>query len=131
MTFDTHAFPDTVSMPKEGITCFHCGERFKTIGSAEDHFGATPRALTGCQIKAGEERGLLMAFRKTEASRDDWMQRALAAEAEVDHLTCVNSAAVAEIQSYRPFRQCNSIRDVFFVYDSIEGRALAAEAKGE
>lgn len=53
--------------PLHGWTCFHCGETFTTVGAARDHFGADPLATPGCQIKAGEERGLLMALRKAEA----------------------------------------------------------------
>lgn len=34
-----------------------------------------------------------------------------------------------QIKSYKPFRGCNSIYDVFCVFDSMEGRALAAEEK--
>ncbi len=50
----------------EGWQCFHCGEVFTTVGSAEDHFGGQQGALTGCQIKAGDERGLLMALRQVQ-----------------------------------------------------------------
>lgn len=34
-----------------------------------------------------------------------------------------------QIKSYKPFRGCNSIYDVFCVFDSMEGRALAAEER--
>lgn len=95
--------PETYPMPAAGWTCFHCGETFTVVGSAQDHFGGTPNALAGCQIKLGEERGLQMELRKAEASRDEWMKRALDG--------------------------CNSINDVFFLYDSIEGRAIAAEGQ--
>lgn len=56
--------------------CFHCGEVFTTIGSARDHFGATPESTTGCLIdhvaleeggKPERGRGLQMALRKVEA----------------------------------------------------------------
>jgi hypothetical protein len=62
-------------MPKHGWTCFHCGETFKTPGSAREHFGATPNAKPGCVIdqvaleeggKPERGRGLLMALRKLE-----------------------------------------------------------------
>jgi hypothetical protein len=59
---------ETYTMPEHGWTCFHCGETFTTPGSAEDHFGATPDRVPGCIIKAGAERGLLMALRRTEAA---------------------------------------------------------------
>jgi hypothetical protein len=38
-------------------------------------------------------------------------------------------SSIAQIKSYKPFRQCNSIYDVFCVFDSMEGRALAAEER--
>lgn len=61
---------DTYPMSKHGWTCFHCGETFTTFGAARDHFGATPEAEIGClinKVRPGEERGLLMALRKSEA----------------------------------------------------------------
>lgn len=33
------------------------------------------------------------------------------------------------IRSYKPFRECRSINDVFNLFDSMEGRALAAEER--
>jgi len=53
-------------MPVHGWTCFFCGETFTTPGAARDHFGGDPLDNTACQIKAGEERGLVMALRKAE-----------------------------------------------------------------
>lgn len=52
--------------PGPGWLCFHCGERFTTIGSARDHFGFNPSSDPACRIKVGEERGLVMALRKAE-----------------------------------------------------------------
>lgn len=64
MSNDNKDFP-----PKHGWTCFFCGETFKSVGSARDHFGATQDAQAGCVIKVelGGERGMLMALRKAEA----------------------------------------------------------------
>lgn len=56
-----------LTRPKHGWTCFFCGETFMTQGAARDHFGAEPFSDPGCQIKAGDERGLLMALREAEA----------------------------------------------------------------
>lgn len=58
----------TYTAPAHGWTCFHCGETFTTVGSARDHFGATPDATPGCMVKValGGERGLLAALRKAE-----------------------------------------------------------------
>lgn len=56
----------TYPMPQHGWTCFHCGETFKTPGSARLHFGADPWAQPACRIKVGAEMGLLMALRAAE-----------------------------------------------------------------
>lgn len=52
-------------------TCFHCGETFTTPGIARDHFGFDPSCDPACRIKAGAERGLVMALRKAEADCDE------------------------------------------------------------
>ena len=57
---------DTYSQPEDGWVCFHCGERFTTFGAARDHFGERPEAKLACQIKVGNERGLIMELRKAE-----------------------------------------------------------------
>ena len=57
----------TYTMPKHGWTCFFCGETFTTPRKARDHFGAEPLADPACQIKAGEERGLVIKLRLVEA----------------------------------------------------------------
>ena len=54
-------------MPADGWVCFHCGERFTSVGSAEDHFGARPTDMAACLIKFGNERGLVMELRRTQA----------------------------------------------------------------
>ena len=73
MAFDIHGVAgtmvkqDTYPMPADGWVCFHCGERFTTVGTAEDHFGARPRDMAACLIKVGEERGLVMELRRVQA----------------------------------------------------------------
>jgi len=59
---------DTYPHPPDGWVCFHCGERFTTVGAAGDHFGALPTAVAGCvlQVAAGDARGWLMKIRKQE-----------------------------------------------------------------
>lgn len=119
----------TYPMPKDGWVCFHCGERFTTEGAARDHFGGSPDELAGCQIKAGEERGLLMELRRAQERIDLWMRRAQQAEMAVERLECEVGSLSTAMTSWKPFRDCHSMKDVFDVYDSMEGRALAAEWK--
>ncbi len=108
--------------------CFHCDEVFDTRGGAEDHFGNYINSTPGCVLKVqlGDERGLLMELRRVEEenahlrqqmNEQYWDQVAFSA-----HLKTF-------IQSYRPFRKCETLQDVYFVYDSMEGRALAAEER--
>jgi len=110
---------------KGGWRCFHCDETFTTPGAAQDHFGNYLNSTPGCILKVqlGNERGWLMEIRRLQEenahlrqqmNEEYWNQTAFAA-----HLKTL-------IQSYRPFRKCETLQDVFNVYDSMEGRALAA-----
>lgn len=56
----------TYLAPEHGWTCFHCGDTFTTYGAARDHFGFEPGLSPACRIKAGAEKGLLMALRRAE-----------------------------------------------------------------
>lgn len=119
----------TYEMPVGGWVCFFCGERFTTIGTARDHFGAAQGCEPGCALKVafGDERGWLMELRKLEERADQQQDRALEAERELENAQCrINSLSDA-MKSYRPFRACDSIQHAFHVYDSMEGRALFAE----
>jgi len=55
-------------------TCFHCGDTFKTQGTARDHFGFDPSSDPGCLVKTGADRGLLMALRKSEAANEELLR---------------------------------------------------------
>ena len=59
-------------MPRDGWVCFHCGERFTTVGGAQTHFGRRPIDTPGCLIKVGEERRLLMEIRRLETCNRMW-----------------------------------------------------------
>jgi hypothetical protein len=67
------------AMPRDGWTCFHCGETFDTWGSAQDHFGETQCSTPACQIKLGDERGLVMELRKFEKQANGQIVRDLVA----------------------------------------------------
>lgn len=60
--------PTTNPYPEDGWVCFHCGENFKKVGDARDHFGSDPDSEPGCllKIKLGNERGMLMTIRQLE-----------------------------------------------------------------
>jgi hypothetical protein len=48
---------------------------------------------------------------------------------KIDGLEYRIHGIVSEIKSFKPFRDCESIHQVFHVYDSMEGRMLVAEEK--
>lgn len=58
----------------KGWTCFHCGETFKTPGSARDHFGYDSVEKPACLIKIGDERGLVMALRQAQKERNSALE---------------------------------------------------------
>ncbi|MCW3477391.1 hypothetical protein [Limobrevibacterium gyesilva] len=91
---ETKAEPATYLKPKHGWTCFHCGETFTTPGSARDHFGADPLAEAGCQIKAGEERGLLMALRRAEKELERYRAEDSAADRQFHAMRAAHARAL-------------------------------------
>ncbi len=38
---------ETYRMPPDGWVCFHCGERFTTVGGAQVYFGRWPATRLG------------------------------------------------------------------------------------
>jgi regulator of replication initiation timing len=121
---------DALRKSSRGVwRCFHCDEIFDTPGGARDHFGAAQGDTPGCLLKVqlGDERGWLMELRKEQESNEQQLQRALNAEREVETLECRVASLSSDMKTIKPFAKCDSMRDVFNVYDSMEGRALAAE----
>lgn len=121
------AQPDTYVPPAHGWTCFHCGDTFMHERAARDHFGATPDREPACVMKlTSEDRSLTRRIRWLESEierlRSDIEAESTASEVFYGKLQSL-------LKSYRPFRECRSLQDVFNVYDSMEGRALAAEER--
>ncbi len=113
---------DTYAQPAHGWTCFHCGETFTTPGSARDHFGPTPDGVPGCIIKAGDERGLLMALRKAEAAREEAIQERDRANDAVGSAESTTSNVLRMVPGAR------SAHDVWGHLETLTGRAMSAEA---
>jgi hypothetical protein len=111
--------------PEHGWTCFHCGETFTNHYQARQHFGDTPDKEPACQMGATrEDRAVLRRLRAAEITID---RLRVDIENDTSSTQAFYSKLEAQLQSYKPFRGCRSIQDVFNVYDSMEGRALAAE----
>lgn len=122
--------PDTYPAPKHGWTCFHCGEHFESTldgqKRAQVHFGATPDVTPGCIEKLNaEERSLLRRLRSAQAENDR-----LRAEAQDEFRQRYYAWLEADIKGTAgAFRDCRSLRDVFNLFENMEGRALAAEER--
>lgn len=112
---------ETYPRPKEGWTCFHCGDLFRTVGAARDHFGHDPLAEPGCRIKVGEELGLLIALRKVEKDYADLIDRMHELDGEI-------TAARSMAQEILRAAKATNAHEVRCNIDSLEGRAIAAEA---
>ena len=110
---------DSYQMPEHGWTCFHCGETFTKPGSAADHFGDDPLQTPGCVLQlANGIRGALVALRKSER-----VLRRLA-----DRNETLEDQLATAVQGYGRIAGAKDGHEAFMAYDTMEGRALAAEA---
>lgn len=101
--------------PKHGWTCFHCGETFTTEGAARDHFGFEPSADPACRIKAGAERGLLMALRRAEKdAADAWF---------AIHSETTDAAKAYHAQATRHHEQLRIAEELGYERGLADGRA--------
>jgi hypothetical protein len=112
----------TYPAPSHGWTCFHCGETFLKAGPARDHFGTTQLSTPACRIKAGDELGLVMALRRAEDDRDLFLRQRDELELQLE------AAQGARASVLRMVRGATSAHDVWCHMETVEGRALAAEA---
>jgi hypothetical protein len=55
--------------------CFHCDEVFTDKRCARDHFGSDETSEPACRIKAGAERSMLTALRRSEDDCNEMMSR--------------------------------------------------------
>ena len=127
-----NAEPDTYMPPAHGWTCFHCGETFHIEVQARGHFGSDVYGEPMCVMRANafarfprSEWPLMYRMRELEAE-----VAKLRAEAEDEHSRWFYARLESEIRGTATvFKGCRTLRDVFNLYDSVEGRALAAEER--
>jgi hypothetical protein len=113
--------------------CFHCDFVTNNRAEAQSHFGDqddaeefTPMCKWWTSMDDTERK---------HAFQD--LQRELTAEQdengnlrrEVEQLEYQVGGQESEIKSCKPFKDCRSIRDIFNVYDSMEGKYLAAKER--
>ena len=52
--------------PPWGWPCFHCGETFRALGDARNHFGFDPGATPACRLDPEHVRAELRRYRAAE-----------------------------------------------------------------
>jgi hypothetical protein len=111
----------TYPRPRHGWTCFHCGDTFTTPGAAQLHFGHTPMDDPACRIKAGEEYGLLIALRKIEKDYEALIDRMHELDGQIEVVSRERAEVLRAVKA-------GSLEEARNAWESMEGRAIAAEA---
>lgn len=101
---------DTYEMPKDGWVCFHCGERLTTPGAARNHFGTYPDREPACVIKAGDERGLVMALRKAEDRATELFQ-------QIEKERQEYAIEIEQFRGMRPAPKIEGLREALSIMD--------------
>jgi hypothetical protein len=120
--------------------CFHCDFITRDPEEAKAHFGErddaeefTPICKWWSEMPEDERKYAFQDLQREvvreQENAEQQLQRALEAEREVENLGCRIESLSTAMKFIKPFAKCDSIRDVFNVYDSMEGRALAAEER--
>lgn len=111
--------------------CFHCDFITADPAEAAAHFGdrddpeeCKPLCRWWDRLEAGERIQEMQTLVRENNRRDDEIDRQRVA---IEGLQFQVDSHESQIRSYKPFRECSSIYEVFCLYDSMEGRAMAAE----
>ena len=101
--------------------CLHCDEIFTDRQGAQDHFGLTECEHPTCIVAATETQKAIIEDRR------EWRERALKAEADQEQTAYELHLMQYDLRYSRHFRGAKSLTDVENAFESMEGRALAAE----
>jgi hypothetical protein len=116
--------------------CFHCDFITSDPAEAEAHFGERDDAEEFKPIckwwdRMGEDERLF-ALQTTIHDLTAEQEENYRLRKQIEGLEYqVDANRSLTWRGYRPFRECHSINDIFCVYDSMEGRALAGEANAK
>ena len=108
--------------------CFHCdfatSDRKEALGHFGDRDEENPICIVWQSLNAdGRVQEYQSALRELEAEREENSRY----RTQVEALELRVEGQLYEIKSFKPFRECRSIQEIFHVYDSMEGCALLAE----
>lgn len=111
--------------------CFHCGFETSDHNEAQSHFGErddaqefSPTCTWWSKLTAEERIQEIQDLRQQITQEQDENSLLLT---RIEGLEYRVEGQLSEIHGFRPFRACDSIQQVFNIYDSMEGRALLAE----
>lgn len=112
----------------ESWRCFHCGFETTDRKEAAGHFGDCDEVQPLCLIWAElSDHERLAECQNVSGHLAEEREGNSKLRTQIEGLEHRVEGQLSEIHSFVPFRQCDSIHQVFHVYDSMEGRALAAE----
>lgn len=109
-------------------TCFHCGFSTRNEQFAAAHFGVRDEPALCRSWAELNADNRLQEYQEITARLAAQCAENARQRIQIEGLEYQVDGRHAEIVSYKPFRECQSIQDIFNVYDSMEGRALTAEA---
>lgn len=113
---------------RKAYRCFHCGFETTDAKEAAGHFGdrddMAPLCLDWSELDAD---GRASEYQNVCGSLNSEREENCNLRTKIEGLEYQVEGQRSEIHSFKPFRECDTIQQVFNVYDSMEGRALAAE----
>ena len=117
-----------VAAEKRVWRCFHCGFETSDRKEASGHFGEFGEEYPLCIHWADlDADGKASEFQSINAELEGEHEENLKLRQQVEQLEYLTGSQEADISSR--FKGCRTINEAFFKYDSMEGRALAAEEK--
>lgn len=113
---------------KQTWRCFHCGFETSDRKEASGHFGEFGEEYPLCIHWSDlDADGKASEFQSINAELEGEREENLKLRQQVEQLEYLTGSQEAAISSR--FKGCRTINEAFFKYDSMEGRALAAEER--
>lgn len=107
--------------------CFHCEDVFTDPVAAAAHFGTGEQHQAGCIEKlSAPEKNLVLALRKV---CDEFHALQFRVSEEITNDEYFYGRLRRSLATIPKFKDCISLHDVFNLFDSLEGRVLAAEER--
>lgn len=124
---------EELSKVPEKWRCFHCGFETSDEKEAAAHFGDQDNATTLCADWAE------YTTHDEKLAHCQQLEKELSSERDENWKLCQSNDALqyqvdsfeSAIQSFKPFRGCHNVQDIFNLYDTLEGLKVVAEKRVE